>query len=359
MNTAEKAVKMKPMKGWPYTKFPTSWFMVGHSLDLAPGEVRPIEFFGEDLVLYRTQAGVASVVDAYCPHLGAHLGHGGCVVGESLQCPWHGWKWSLEGANIEIPFKEKPNAGARLRQWHVRERDHVILVWHDAEGRDPWWEWPGISEFSDPEHFYQPTEHPDGAHCYGELRVNPQLPIENAADPMHFAFVHGSDRPGVLDIFETKGEYMRSIFKIHFGGGKESTWLTPEGELWGTIEAEQWGLGVGVARFGVAGLTVAQSVAVTPIDHARSMAWSTIAATRDSNNPAKVSDVAALMMTEQVAQVRRDFFIWENQSYVDKPLFVMPEERNFYELRQWFRQFHPEAEPQRREIASLSAPAGG
>jgi phenylpropionate dioxygenase-like ring-hydroxylating dioxygenase large terminal subunit len=273
-----------------------------------------------------------------------------------LQCPWHGWKWDGDGHNVEIPFKDKPNQAARLRTWHVREKDHIILVWHDSLGRDPWWEWPGIPEYQDPDGYYQPTEHPDGTHCYGELRVNPQLPIENAADPMHFAFVHGSDRPGVGEFFETEAEYLHSIFKIHFGGGKEATWLTPEGELWGTIESEQWGLGVGVARFDVAGIGLAQVVAVTPLDHLRSKAWTLVAATRDPNEPECTKSVAGILMTEQIKQVRRDFFIWENQSYVDKPLFVMPEERNYYELRQWFRQFYPSNSDTSRD--PLSSPAG-
>jgi nitrite reductase/ring-hydroxylating ferredoxin subunit len=343
------------MKGWPYTKFPTGWFMIGFSTDLEPGDVKPIEYLGEELVMYRTHDGVVNVVDAYCPHLGAHLGHGGCVIGEVLQCPWHGWKWDLDGVNVEIPFKDKPHAGARLRTWHVREKDHIVLLWHDSEGGAPTWEWPGIPEYHDPANYYQPTEHPDGQHCYGDMRVNPQLPIENAADPMHFAFVHGSDRPAKHDLFETKDEYMHSVFQIHFGGGKDSTWLTPEGEVWGTIEAEQWGLGIGVARFEVAGLTVAQAIAVTPVDHIRSVGWSVIAATRDKEHPEVVSGAAGLMMTEQVQQVRRDFFIWENQRYVEKPLFVMPEERHYYALRQWFRQFQPEAAEADREKEASGA----
>jgi len=347
---------MKPMKGWPYEEFPTSWFMIGHSKDIAAGQVVPIEVLGEELVMYRTESGQVNVLDAFCPHLGAHLGHGGQVEGETLQCPWHGWKWSLEGCNIEIPFADHPKRNARIRRWHVRERDHVILLWHDSLGRDPWWEWPGIPEFHDFENYYQPDEHPDGAHCYGELRVNPQLPIENTADPIHFAFVHGSDRPAEMDIFETDGPYLRTVFRVHFGGGKEPTWLTPEGETWGTIEAEQWGLGIGVARFNIGDLQVAQSIAVTPIDLIRSFGWSTIAATRDPNQPDPAKVAAGMMMTEQVRQVRRDFFIWEHQAYVDKPLFVFPQERKFYDLRRWFRQFYPHAHGADLETEETAAP---
>ncbi len=334
---------MKPMKGWPYKNFPTSWFVVGFSWDLQPGDVQDLEFCGEELVMYRTEEGEVRVIDAHCPHLGAHFAHGGCVKGETLQCPWHGWRWDGEGKNVEIPFKDSPNITARLRTWHVREKDHVILVWHDAEGREPQWEYPGVPEFSDPDNFHQPTDHPDAAICYGELRVNPQLPIENVADPMHFAFVHGADRPAESGELELKDEYLRSVFRLHLGGGHESTWLTPEGEMWGTVEGEHWGLGLGVARLEVAGMTVAQMVSTTPIDHVRSIARTWIAIRKDGDGDG-VSDGAAMLMREQVKQVRRDFAIWENQKYVDKPLFVFPEERNFYELRRWFRSFYPDGD---------------
>ena len=345
---------MKPMKDWPYTNFPTSWFVVGFSWELEPGEVKPLQFCGEDLAMYRTTDGEVRVVDAYCPHMGAHFGHGGCVVEDTLQCPWHGWRWNGEGRNVEIPFKDSPNPNAQLRTWHVREKDYVILVWHDAEGRDPDWEYPGVPEFSDAENYYQPTDHPDAAVCYGELRVNPQLPIENVADPMHFAQVHGSDRPAESGEMETDEEYLRVVFRIHYGGGREETWLTPDGEVWGEIEGEHWGLGLGVARLDIAGRTVAQMVATTPVDSVKSVARTWIAMERDPGEG--VSDAAVVLMREQAKQVRRDFAIWENQRYVDKPLFVFPEERNFYELRRWFRRFYPEGDgPAELEQAATGA----
>ena len=51
----------------------------------------------------------------------------------------------------------------------------------------------------------------------------------------------------------------------------------------------------------------------------------------------------SLIQKRNVKPPRRDFFIWENQRYVTKPLYVLPEEHNFFELRKWFRQFYTEA----------------
>ncbi|MBM4687865.1 Rieske 2Fe-2S domain-containing protein [Rhodococcus hoagii] len=51
------------------------------------GDVKPLHYFGQDLVAYRTEGGRLVVLNAYCEHLGAHLGHGGSVAGDDIQCP--------------------------------------------------------------------------------------------------------------------------------------------------------------------------------------------------------------------------------------------------------------------------------
>ena len=62
---------------------PRGWFAVAHSDEIAKGEVQKAHYFGQDLVVFRTESGKAGVFDAYCPHLGAHLGVGGKVEGET------------------------------------------------------------------------------------------------------------------------------------------------------------------------------------------------------------------------------------------------------------------------------------
>src|SRR3546814_7634074 len=42
--------------------------------------------------------------DPYCPHLGAHMGHGGKVCGEHLRCPFHHWEYNTEGWCKNIPY---------------------------------------------------------------------------------------------------------------------------------------------------------------------------------------------------------------------------------------------------------------
>ena len=66
---------------YPFSSTPDGWYAVATSAEIAPGRVRPLRYFGEDLVLYRTASGEARVTEAHCPHLGAHFGHGGTVEG--------------------------------------------------------------------------------------------------------------------------------------------------------------------------------------------------------------------------------------------------------------------------------------
>ena len=55
---------------------PWGWFQVLYSGDLAVGESKPLRYFDQDLVIFRTESGAVKVLDAYCPHMGAHLGYG-------------------------------------------------------------------------------------------------------------------------------------------------------------------------------------------------------------------------------------------------------------------------------------------
>lgn len=63
---------------------------------------------GEELVAFRTEDGVANVTDAYCPHLGAHLGIMGRVVGDCIECPFHGWRFKgKDGSCSHVPYAAK------------------------------------------------------------------------------------------------------------------------------------------------------------------------------------------------------------------------------------------------------------
>ena len=74
--------------------------------DLSRNQIKSIFAFGKDLIVYRGSSGKCYVFDAYCPHLGANIGIGGTVIGESVQCPFHGWEFNQEGTCTKIPGVE-------------------------------------------------------------------------------------------------------------------------------------------------------------------------------------------------------------------------------------------------------------
>jgi phenylpropionate dioxygenase-like ring-hydroxylating dioxygenase large terminal subunit len=324
------------MKDWPYEAFPTGWFQIGYSSELAPGDVRPVKYFDRELVLFRTENGEATLLDAYCRHLGAHLGYGGKVKGECIECPFHGWIWKTSGELAEIPYAPDETRRVSLDRWHVREVDGLILTWHDAFGRGPLWEWPGIPEFSD-----QDGNYPITLDHIGIRRIIPQSPVENTPDYYHFMWVHGAGQPGRPLLWKEDGHFLHTRIAFVFGHGKKATWMTPDGAVVGEIETEAWGLGLSNARFVLGDFITNQLTAATPVDREHSQLFETITCTRergtDDPNP---TGLAARMIEFQKGQIRNDFAIWENQRYVEHPPFAGGEEEHYARFRRWSRQFY-------------------
>jgi len=94
-------------RNFPYTSQPTGWFQLGWSEDFPAGAVVPLRYFAQDLVAYRGASGAVHLFDAYCPHLGAHLGYGGKVDGDDIVCPFHAWRFDCEGCNVDIPYSAR------------------------------------------------------------------------------------------------------------------------------------------------------------------------------------------------------------------------------------------------------------
>src|SRR5262245_66043419 len=122
---------------FPSLSFPNGWFRVAFSNELRPGGVIPLRYFARDFVLFRTADGTPHLLDAYCPHLGAHLGVGGRVVDGTLQCPFHGWRFDGgSGRCVEVPYDDvdyiPKTASARV--YPTIERNHMIWAWHHLEG---------------------------------------------------------------------------------------------------------------------------------------------------------------------------------------------------------------------------------
>lgn len=198
-------------------RYAKGWFVVCFSEELEAGGVRPAKYFGRDLVLWRTEAGEPRVFDAHCPHLGAHLGHGGQVVGSSIRCPFHAWSFGADGKCSEVPYAKKIPPKAKMRAWPVLERNGLVMIWHDPVGGQPQDYVPVLQEFAD--EGWTPWMHRTAF-----IKTQPREVVENVADVAHFGPIHGNE---VLS-FEAKFEGPTATQSTHTSGHDRKGRLTKQ-----------------------------------------------------------------------------------------------------------------------------------
>jgi phenylpropionate dioxygenase-like ring-hydroxylating dioxygenase large terminal subunit len=299
-------VRLESTPRFPFP-MPNGWFILAKADEVAPLEVKPIFYFGRDLVVYRTAGGEARVVSAYCAHLGAHLGAGGRVEDDAIVCPFHGWNYDgSTGKCVAIPYGTgKIPSQAKIRSFPTLERNRMIWAWFHAEGKPPFYDVPEVPEFDDPE-FGEPHT------VEFTLKTVCQEMAENNHDQAHFRFVHGTDSIPEEDTV-IDGTYKRVV-----GMG-------------GAFTRETFGLGLGVLR--LKGYVTFFS-STTPVDeehvHVRWTFLSPLA-----RGP-QAAERAALGFTSALSQ---DIPIWENKRYVERPI-ITKSERSILDHREWCRQFY-------------------
>ena len=304
-------VTRRPGRRFPFP-VPNGWFVVAESADLGSGDVRALYYFARDLVLFRDDDGAAHVVDAHCPHLGAHLAVGGEVEGGCLRCPFHGWLFDgADGACVEIPYQqgERIPAKAKTRSYPVVERNGFVWAWHHARREPPFYEVPTVPELHDPD--WSPPVLKEF-----EVAVAAEDMAENNVDYAHFQFVHGSEAIPETD-FTVEGTYKRTVSAD------------------GTLAREGFGLGLGVVR--VAGYTPFRS-SPPPFDEEQ------VPVRGRFPSPRAVGEQAAHEAAETFAAgVSQDLPIWENKIYRTQPVLTKGE-RPILDQRRWARQFYSDEE---------------
>lgn len=321
----------------PFTWKPTGWFMVGWSEEYQPGTVRPLKYFGRDLVAWRGESGELHVLDAHCPHLGAHLGHGGKVNGDCIECPYHGWGYGPDGINKYIPYEDRPNVSKQLRAFVVKEVHEAVYVWHDPKGDPPRWELPSVFEAwagqgGGPDEYYR--AYPEMSVKYVGEPVHPQIPLENAADSMHFKYVHDATVTPLLLDYGTDGPTFRGTVG----------WPNPKhpdsGEMALKINTLQNGVGNTLNVFeGSANYRLI--FCVTPVDDEKSDMFYSIWWPRGTDS-SKVAPESIRTRVEQqfLRTLADDLEIWRYQVYVDNPALAQIDAKPYGALRKWARQFY-------------------
>lgn len=320
----------------PGNRYPTGWFQIGWSDDIAPGEVRTVHYFDQDIVLWRSESGELHATEPYCLHLGAHVGVDSVVEGEDLVCAWHHWHWNGEGRNTLIPYSaQKCKPQLQMKMWPLVEWCGCIVVWYDSLGAEPTWRPPSVAKL-DQCHPVTPE-----LRDVWRLRTHPQVILENGPDVAHVQYIHGASEMGQWDKFEFNEHVWSATATLVIGGGKASTWVTPEGEVKARIEVEAHGLGTSYYIWPapiIDGLMLMNS---TPVDDTYCDYWWTMTSVDDgSGEGMSRRDRAVIEMQRKT--VMQDFRVWENMRVMRTNNLAPEEAMLFAKFRRWSWQFYPE-----------------
>ncbi len=300
--------------------YPNGWYAVAFTDEVLPGQIRSTTFCGDEVVVFRTVAGTPVVMDAHCPHLGAHLGVDARVIGESIQCPFHGFCFDEFGSCVSTGYGSEPPRGLMAHTRQVHETDGVILAWHHAGGV--------------PATFGVPDLDTDGwtapRHRTFRLRDHPQETTENGVDLGHFAFVHGYEAVDMIDPVRTDGATLRT----RYSAARPMPWLSAfAAPVRFEFAPEIHGLGYSLVHVAIPdmGLNARLQVLATPVDgtHIDLRLGLRLAHIENKGAVHPLARMLPRRLLERIiarfvldgfsTDASADFPIWENKAYVERP----------------------------------------
>ncbi|MDA1322478.1 MAG: Rieske (2Fe-2S) protein, partial [Proteobacteria bacterium] len=84
-----------------------AWYFVALARDVPVASLKRYEIRGEPVLIGRTRAGEVYGMRDICPHRAAPLSAGRLVEkpgeGETIECPYHGWRFRPDGVCAAIP----------------------------------------------------------------------------------------------------------------------------------------------------------------------------------------------------------------------------------------------------------------
>jgi phenylpropionate dioxygenase-like ring-hydroxylating dioxygenase large terminal subunit len=197
---------------------------VGEELTDQPMKVRALNL---DFVVFRDESGNARCLSNTCVHRGGSLS-GGKIVGDCVQCPYHGWQFDGQGHCHRIPSlgpDAKIPARSRVDAYPVEEQYGIIFAF--------------LGDLSEEERppLLKPAEWgQDGWRATMQnyqVKCNYERSVENGLDPAHNEFVHSTHGFGG----ENAEYHMNDMRMDHSEPWGQGFWHTfhspklPEGEM--------------------------------------------------------------------------------------------------------------------------------
>lgn len=179
--------------------FAPGWAGIGFAKDVpANGDVKPLVFLGEPLVLVRDKQGTVRVFQNTCRHRGVVLVQQAGSTTGLLRCPYHAWCYNLKGELKQTPHVGGPGiheheAVDKSQLGLVEIRSHVFLdvVFVNLSGdAAPFGQYFAsmIERWKD---FGKPVWFGGEESAFTlEVATNWKLAVENYCESYHLPFVH-------------------------------------------------------------------------------------------------------------------------------------------------------------------------
>ena len=158
------------------------WYAVLDVKEIKPGKLTGVKRMGEQLVFWRNAEGEIACMRDLCPHRGVAL-RTGKLIGDHLQCPFHGFEFAASGECKLIPANGRngpiPKA-MRVATYPAREKHGFIWMW--------WGEWrDDLPEI----HFFDAIDESfEHSTIRDHWKTHYSRAIENQLDVMHLPFIH-------------------------------------------------------------------------------------------------------------------------------------------------------------------------
>ena len=159
------------------------WYVAAYSREVTSAPLAR-ELLGTPVVLFRNSRGEPGAIFDRCPHRGMPFSEGQ-VVGDALQCPYHGMEFDATGRCIHIPSSQMIPARMCVPGYPLREQLGLVWIWMGDPDRADSTPLPDLRRWG----FGKPGWHWEMAVCL-DVEANYLLPLENLLDASHITFLH-------------------------------------------------------------------------------------------------------------------------------------------------------------------------
>jgi nitrite reductase/ring-hydroxylating ferredoxin subunit len=262
-------------------EFHQCWYPVALSTEVPVGALMGAPFLDGRAIVYRTSDGVAHIKSAYCRHLGADLGVGR-VVDDQVQCPFHFWRYGVDGACAKIPAGDLPPPKAKLFSYPTAESLGIIWAFN---GETPLYPAPHF-ELGDPELVIYAYRNPFPMH------VDSSVVFLNSFDLQHFRVVHGM--PIEVDLSDVREQNHTLAYRARV--------KTPEfGEV--LQERKLWGVNTVTLESETEGRTIYLMHSLSPVSQSETHGF-LVSAARAGTSAAERSELAAVLQRSREYSLR-------------------------------------------------------